>query len=63
MRALAVTVVPLNIHLGFYSTFRRGLTLLSAALCAGCLAGPDGASRARGGRSFPATGLPGSGTA
>ncbi len=37
MLALAVTVFPFNTHLAFYSTFWGGLTLLLAALDAGCL--------------------------
>jgi len=41
MLALAVTVFPLNTHLGFYSTFWGGLTLLLAALYAGSLLGQD----------------------
>lgn len=41
MLALAVTVFPFNTHLGFYSTFWGGLTLLLAALYAGSLLARD----------------------
>ena len=37
MLALVITVFPFNTHLAFYSTFWGGLTLLLAALYAGCL--------------------------
>jgi len=41
MLALAVTVFPFNTHLGFYSTFWGGVSLLLAALYAGSLLGQD----------------------
>ncbi len=41
MLALAVTVLPLNTHLAFYSTFWGGVALLLAALYAGSLLARD----------------------